>query len=102
MHHHHTTTQSHLAHSALFRWSYGTLHAHVLAPIAAAIRRVTDTITGHCRAARNGVVGAAKGAVQFLRDGVEVAWLCLGMLLLGRSPSAAAAAGGGVDGEKQE
>jgi hypothetical protein len=50
---------------------------------------VADSITGRCRAACNGVVGAGKGTVQFVRDGVEVAWLCFGMLVLGRSPAPA-------------
>lgn len=82
-----THTYIHTHHSALFRWSYGTLHAHVLLPIQTTVTRLTGYVTGQCRRAGTGVVGAAKGAVQFVRDGFEVAGICFGILVLGRSPA---------------
>lgn len=74
-------------HSGFFRWSYGTIRTHVLLPVHNAVTGLVGGITGQCRRARDGVVGAGQGAVQFVRDGVEVAWICFGVLVLGRSPA---------------
>lgn len=72
--------------SALFRWCYGTVHAHILHPLQSAALGLAGYVAGHCHRGRDGVVGAAKGAVGFVRDGLEVAALCVGMLVLGHSP----------------
>ena len=83
------TTQptTHYPHSGFFRWSYGTIRTHVLLPVHNAVTGFVGSVTGQCRRARDGVVGAGQGAVQFVRDGVEVAWICFGVLVLGRSPA---------------